>query len=119
MAILWGHSPDILLIGWLAVAVVVTAAGLMLTRQYHKTARSIANTGSWAHRFYFEPFVAGCVWGFCSTTLMPINNPAKLFAVAFMISGLAAGGLSCLAPARPAFPLFMLPLVLPMSAWRH
>ena len=115
MLILWGSLPSVVLIGWFAVSTTVTFARLTLTKAYSKAAPPAAEARNWAHRFYVGAFVAGCVWGFCSTTLIPINNPEKWFAMAFMITGLAAGGLSSLAPTRAAFPLFMVPIVLPLS----
>ena len=112
---LWDTAPSIVLLGWFTAFVIVTACRLQLTRAYQKAAPTLALTKTWAHRFYVGALVAGCVWGFCATTLLPMNHPAKQFAMAFMITGVVAGGLSSLAPSRLAFPLFMIPFVLPLS----
>ena len=81
MLILWGSLPSVVLIGWFVVSTAVTFARLTLTKAYSKAAPPPAEARNWAHRFYVGAFVAGCVWGFCSTTLIPINNPAKWFAM--------------------------------------
>ena len=117
VVVLYGLVSTRLLLGWYALTVLISVIRLGLLRAYEKAAPSAEAAALWAKRFYMAVASAGISWGLFGTVLLPDDNPSNQFAVAFLISGTAAGALGSLTALRLAYPLFLLPFVLPFAVF--
>ena len=113
--LLYGTISTGLLLGWYALTVTISLVRLLLLRAYKRANPAVADAKIWATRFYIAVFAAGMSWGLFATALLPEGNAAKEFAMVFFVAGMAAGGLGSLTPLRVAYPLFLIPFVLPFA----
>ena len=117
VVVVYGLVSTRLLLGWYTLTVLISVIRLGLLRAYEKAAPSVDAAALWAKRFYMAVASAGISWGLFGTVLLPDDNSSKQFAVAFLISGTAAGALGSLTALRLAYPLFLLPFVLPFAVF--
>ena len=115
MVVVYGLVSTRLLLGWYTLTILISVIRLRLLWAYEKAAPPVEAASLWAKRFYMAVAAAGISWGLFGTVLLPDDNPSKQFAVAFLISGTAAGALGSLTALRLAYPLFLLPFVLPFA----
>ncbi len=113
--LLYGVIPTGLLLGWYALTVAISLFRLLLLRAYTRANPSAADANIWAKRFYIVVTAAGMSWGLFATALLPEGHAAKEFAMVFFVAGMAAGGMGSLTPLRIAYPLFLVPFVLPFA----
>ena len=117
VVVVYGLVSTRLLLGWYTLTVLISVIRLGLLRAYEKAAPSVDAAALWAKRFYMAVASAGISWGLFGTVLLPDDNPSNQFAIAFLISGTAAGALGSLTALRLAYPLFLLPFVLPFAVF--
>jgi diguanylate cyclase (GGDEF)-like protein len=111
---LYGQVSTPALVAWIVAVVLVSAMRLLLQRAYRRADRS-REAGRWGERFRAGAAAAGLTWGLAAPLLFPAAAEGRLV-LAFVLAGVAAGGLSTLAALPGAYGAFLLLVVLPLGA---
>ncbi len=98
---------------WAVALVGLTLLRLLLVFVYLRKEPRPKSPGLWSGTFVVGAALAGAVWGFAATALLPVGQPAYFLGMIFVIAGLSAGALTSLSPVRAAFPAFIIPFILP------
>ncbi len=112
---LWNVVPHRLVVAWLALAVIVTAARLMLYRAFIEANPSPERSRLWANRFVSGAAGMGFVWGVLGSLLLPTDHPTHQLLIVAVIGGMTASAMIVLTPLRQAFLAFMLPAIVPLA----
>jgi signal transduction histidine kinase len=114
-AIQWYRIPPLIIIGWLLYMFVVTASRALLVWKYWRSKNRVARAPLWNHYYLFGSGLAGAGWGGAGVFLYPPDSlPHQVF-LAFVIGGMAAGGVAVLSPRMDVFFAFFLPAVSPIA----
>ena len=111
---LWDVVPPHLVVGWLTLAVIVTAARFTLYWMFIKADPPPEMSSRWANRFVLGAAAMGCVWGLLGSLLLPADQYVYQLLIIFVIGGVTASAMIVLSPLRWAFPAFMLPAIVPL-----
>ena len=130
--LLWDAIPHAALQGWLAAMCLLQVSRLALTYFYQSARRlpqaehdhtyigALGRLASpkarWDRRYLATVAASGLMWGVAGFRLFPHDSTVLQLALSFILGGTAAGGTAVLAPLRWAFPLFALPVLMPLSA---
>jgi diguanylate cyclase (GGDEF)-like protein/PAS domain S-box-containing protein len=113
--ILWGHVPAAWLVPWMAALGITTLARAWLQLSYSKSAPDLAAADRWGRRFIAGVMLSGLIWGVAGIFPLPRDALIEQMFIAFVLAGLAAGGMSTLSSFRGAYASFLLPAVLPFA----
>ncbi len=113
--VLWNAVAHPVLIGWFALIVVVTLSRFMLVRMYRRAAPTADCIHLWRTRFITGVAAAGIVWGMAGIVLFPPESIAHQVFLVFILGGMAAGAIATLSSVMPAFLVFFLPTLLPIT----
>ena len=102
------------LLAWIGLVVVVTAARYLLVLSYRRAAPTLEQITPWRTRFIIGAGAAGVVWGSAGILLFPHESIVHQVFLSFLLGGMAAGALAILAADRAAFFAFFLPNVVPL-----
>ncbi|EWH00998.1 putative bifunctional diguanylate cyclase/phosphodiesterase [Halomonas sp. BC04] len=114
VAAMWPLLPATLLVGWLAALVVVSCSRLGLAWYYHRLSASRRRQRRWLYRFAWGAGIAGTVWGAAGLLMFTMEHPGQLAALAIVLAGVTAGGMTTLSSVWWVAPIFILPTMLPM-----
>jgi diguanylate cyclase (GGDEF)-like protein/PAS domain S-box-containing protein len=110
-AVLWRAVDQWLIGGWLVAVAVLTLARLALVRAYRRSrTREAAEAARWENRYAAGAGAMGVAWGVLAAGVNPSDYTYQVF-VAFVIGGMAIGGMGVLAASRRAFLAFALPML--------
>ncbi|HZX30453.1 MAG TPA: ATP-binding protein [Rhodocyclaceae bacterium] len=114
--ILGGLSPPLWAVGWLLLAIAVSASRYGLARRFSRRAPPPAEAFLWRRRAVAGALVAGLVWSGGVTAIM-IAEPetVRLFA-ALVMCGMVAGAVPILSSVPAAFRAYTTPVMLAMVA---
>ena len=115
MYVLWGHVPRLWLALWLLGLAVTTLARAGLRRAYFRAKPPASAAGPWGRRFLAGVLISGMVWGIAGVFPLPPNDVLEQMFLAFVLAGLAAGGMSTLSSFRGAYAAFLVPAILPFA----
>lgn len=107
--------PVVVVLLWYGCLLIVTALRALGTRRYHSAAAGPDRARFWNFVYVVGAAAAGAVWGAAGVVLFPPDSIAHQVFVAFVLAGMAAGGISVLAPRIEACLGFLLPALLPLS----
>lgn len=113
--VLWGHVPSLWLVMWLLGLAVTTLARVWLLRAYFRAKPSISELGQWNRHFFAGVAVSGVIWGIAGILPVSPDGLIEQMFLAFVLAGLAAGGMSTLSSFRGAYALFLVPAILPFA----
>ncbi|MBL8529724.1 MAG: EAL domain-containing protein [Burkholderiales bacterium] len=113
--VLWGEVPRALLLAWSFALGLLTLGRVWLMQRYFLIAPPPREAPAWGHAFVFTVGLSGVLWGVAG--VFPLREPSLLHEMflAFMIAGLAAGGMTTLSSFRGAYLAFVLPAILPLA----
>jgi PAS domain S-box-containing protein len=125
--LLWDVIPHAALQGWLAAMCLVQASRLALTRFHQRLTqagygpvgpldRYLLQADGWDRWYLATVAASGLLWGVAGFRLFPQEAPVHQLVLSFILGGTTAGATAVLAPLRWAFPLFALPVLMPLSA---
>ena len=114
--VLRGAVSDVVLAGWLAVLVAVTAMRFLTLRAFRRAARrAYVDHAAWTRYFVLGACAAGVVWGVSGILLFhPSSFPHQVFLV-FVLGGMVAGAVPLLSSVGFAYGCFAIPAVAPIS----
>jgi diguanylate cyclase (GGDEF)-like protein/PAS domain S-box-containing protein len=100
---------------WYGSLVLITAFRSLLVWRYARAQHGPENARFWNNAYVLGAGLAGAVWGSAALLLFPRESIAHQVFVAFVLAGMAAGGISVLAPRMSACLAFLLPELLPLA----
>lgn len=105
------------LLAWYACLLLVTAARSIVVWQYNRlnSVHRDAHAHQWNIIYLIGTALAGAVWGSTAVALFPPDSIAHQLFIAFVLAGMAAGGISVLAPRMEVCLAFLLPQLLPLA----
>lgn len=111
--VVWPLYPAWVMVVWLEFVCVVNLTRALL-RQRFLTATDHARTSPiWVRLFTLNAFLGGCLWGLCASVILRTPDPIYEDFIVFVLGGMMAGAVVCLAINMPAMLAFILPTVLP------
>ncbi len=116
--VLYPVAPLITLFGWYAGLQGIYLARYFLVLAHRKANPDPIDAQIWALRFTVLTFLAGIGWGLPGSLLYPVQASHYAVTVAIFIAGMAAGGHTSLAALPRAYVAFLVPLILPFSAYQ-
>lgn len=105
----WAVIRHSIILGWCGWMYLVSAARLVLARQYHRAVSPDRQARNWAIAFAAGAGLAGAGWGTAGVLLYPPESLASQIFLMFVLGGMMLGSASLLAPRPEAFLAFMLP----------
>jgi len=103
------------LAAWYASLVLITVMRGLVIWRYARVQPGPDRARFWNLAYLIGAGLAGAVWGSAAVLLFPLNSIAHQVFVAFVLAGMAAGGISVLAPRMDACVAFLLPALVPLA----
>lgn len=113
--VLWAHIPAPTLLAWYGCLLLVTVIRSIAVWQYHRINPSYDDTFRWNIIYLIGAALAGVAWGSSAVVLFPTDSISHQVFIAFVLAGMAAGGISVLAPRMEVCLFFLLPQLLPLG----
>jgi diguanylate cyclase (GGDEF)-like protein/PAS domain S-box-containing protein len=107
--------PLAVVLAWYGCLVFVTVLRVLVIWRYGMVKPGPDRTRFWSIAYVIGTALAGSVWGAAGLVLFPLDSIAHQAFVAFVLAGMAAGGISVLAPRMEACLAFLLPTLLPLA----
>ncbi|WP_292931873.1 sensor domain-containing diguanylate cyclase [Noviherbaspirillum sp.] len=109
------YIPFRILSVWYGGLVLITAFRGLLIWRYARDQPGPEHAHLWNNFYLIGAGSAGVIWGSAAVLLFPMDSIAHQVFVAFVLAGMAAGGISVLAPRMDACLAFLLPELLPLA----
>uniref|UniRef100_A0ABX1PIV9 Diguanylate cyclase n=2 Tax=Aromatoleum anaerobium TaxID=182180 RepID=A0ABX1PIV9_9RHOO len=109
------HIPLVVLLAWYGSLIVVTAGRAVVAWRHASASHNPTRAPFWNLLYLLGAGAAGCVWGAAGLVLFPLDSIAHQVFVAFVLAGMAAGGITVLASRIEACMAFLLPALLPLA----
>lgn len=109
------HISITVLLVWYGCLLLVTGARFITVLQYKRINPAPGDARSWDIIYLIGAALAGVVWGSTAVALFPLDSIAHQVFIAFVLAGMAAGGVSVLAPRMEVCLAFLLPQLLPLA----
>ncbi|MFO8049228.1 MAG: histidine kinase dimerization/phospho-acceptor domain-containing protein, partial [Desulfosudaceae bacterium] len=113
--VLWNAVSRSVIIAWYATALVITFIRYLIWFAHKKTSPEHKNTIFWFRLQAIGIGAAGLVWGACSLLMFVPDSIVHQVFLAFIIAGMAAGGMASYAVRMDTFCLFAVPLLTPLA----
>jgi signal transduction histidine kinase/CheY-like chemotaxis protein/HPt (histidine-containing phosphotransfer) domain-containing protein len=115
----WPVIEHAVLWGWFALLAVVHLSRLVLSKRFVR-ADSMGNVSrmeiaAWDRRFIAGSLMAGLIWGSGSILLFPAGELVHQVFIAFVMAGMAAGGVTTFGASLPSALGFLGLLLLPLT----
>ena len=111
---LWELVPQVILISWLSLMSLVLLFRLGTYNYYRKNFNHQA-VRLFARLFVIGSGLTGVLWGACGLLMLPNDSLASKFAIIAVLIGMGAGAVTTHHVYKPAFTVFFLPALLPIS----
>ena len=111
---MWSVIPPSYLVGWLTALIVVSGGRLWLAWHYQRQPAKRRLRRRWLYRFAWGAGIAGVLWGMAGASMFTMEHHGQLAALAIVLTGIAAGGVTTLSSVAWMAPLFVLPTMLPL-----
>jgi signal transduction histidine kinase len=113
ITVLRKEVPYSLLVGWFLIIVLVSLGRFVHRRAYTQSVSGTSESLRWGRQYLWLVTTNGVLWGFASYLFFtPASYVHQVF-LAFVLVGMASGGISTLSSARGAYLLFMMPSLIP------
>jgi two-component system, sensor histidine kinase and response regulator len=116
VALLYGTTSTISLLAWYGLLVLVYGERLFPWNQFKRDNSSIAEVKQWVKGFYRHCVLAGMSWGIFAAALFPDGHGTKELAMVFFLAGVSAVAIGATTSLPLAYPLFLIPCVIPFAA---
>src|SRR5262245_10145252 len=114
--VLWSAAPRGLLLGWLITMALLSAPAFIVVARIRRAPNGTGAIASWRWPLGGAYGLAGAGWGSASVLLYPhVALPYQVFLL-FVLGGSGLGGMTALAPVRPAFVAYVTATFLPLVA---
>jgi signal transduction histidine kinase len=106
--------PSQIVLAWVLYMFVVTTGRALLVWKYWRSGNQVEHAWEWNQYYLAGSGLAGAGWGSAGVFLYPPDSLAHQVFLAFVIGGMAAGGVAVLTPRIEVFFAFFLPAVSPI-----
>ncbi|MCB1888507.1 MAG: GGDEF domain-containing protein [Rhodocyclaceae bacterium] len=114
--VLWEVADPAVVGLWLTVLLAVTTARYLDLRAFRRAeAAGGVAAQRWAGNFTTGAAAAGVAWGGAAVMLFPPDSMPHQVVLMFLLGGMMAGAIPLLSPLRYAYPLFAVPVVVPIA----
>lgn len=107
--------PLAVILAWYACVLVITVLRLVMVRRYNRLDPPPERADFWNKVYFVGAAAAGTMWGAASIVLFPPDSLAHQLFLSFVLGGMAAGGVSVLAPRMESCLVFLLPVLVPLA----
>jgi PAS domain S-box-containing protein len=111
--VVWPLYPAWVLALWLGLFCIVSLARALLRHRYASASGAEKTSPNWARLFTLNAFVAGCLWGLSASVILETSDPIYYNFIVFVLGGMMAGGVVCLAVNFRTMLAAILPTILP------
>ena len=112
---LWSTAPQSLLITWILVMIVFNVARWAVGRRFPAEFIGEAETRRWEKRFVVSVAISGVLWGAAGGFFYVPDQPEHGLFLALLIVGMCAAATASLSYHRIAYPVFLLPAIIPIT----
>jgi PAS domain S-box-containing protein len=110
-----GHFPDLWLLAWLAVIVLVNGVRYVLLSAGREIPPGPSEAAQWMMIYLVSVGAAGIAWGAAGWVFFPVNSvPLQVF-LAFILGGMAVGAMASYGAWLPAFFAYTVPSLTPIT----
>jgi signal transduction histidine kinase/ActR/RegA family two-component response regulator len=113
IAVLWNQVSFPFLISWLVLILLVVGVRYALRQLYLRNGIGNEEPFRWGHRYLYGVAANGLLWGVAGFFFFIPSSYVHQVFLAFVLMGMATGGVSTLSPMRGAYLVFMVPTLLP------
>jgi PAS domain S-box-containing protein len=100
---------------WAGLVVLLTAARAGLYWSYRRSADRAANAAQWLRWLAISALANGATWGFAGAVFFPSHADEQQVFLAFLLSGMVAGGVPMYAVSWPIYALYAAGIVFPFT----
>lgn len=111
---LWELIAHVTLLPWIGLMFLVLLFRVG-TYVYYQKSFNKQTVELFARLFVIGSGLTGVLWGFCGLLMMPDDNLATRFAIIAILIGMGAGAVTTHHVYKPAFTVFFLPALLPVT----
>ena len=111
---LWATARQKLLITWMLVMIVFNVARWLAGRRFPTGFIGEAETRRWENRFVASVAISGVLWGTAGGLFYVPDQPEHGLFLALLIVGMCAAATASLSYHRIAYPVFLLPAIIPI-----
>ena len=104
-----------IVIFWGALVVLLTAARAGLYWSYRRSATKFAEAEQWLRWLAISALANGATWGFAGAVFFPSHADEQQVFLAFLLSGMVAGGVAMYAVSWPIYALYSAGIVFPFT----
>ncbi len=102
---------------WFGALAMISATRAYACYGYLRRPRGVEETKRWLWPLLGLTAIAGFIWSFGGTVLLPVNQPNREALTAECLMAVVAIGFISLSSVRGAYAAFIVPLILPAAAW--
>jgi signal transduction histidine kinase/CheY-like chemotaxis protein len=113
--VLWRATSSSLLAGWLTFVFLLALGRYRLFRIYFRDPANSAGDVRWGRYCIYGVLANGALWGFAGFFFFTPQSYFHQIFLAFVLAGMASGGVVTLSSVRGAYPAFLLPALLPYA----
>ncbi len=114
VALFWQNISHTVLFGWYAMILLVTTLRYTACFTYRRAPQQIENTKFWFHLMMAGVSAGGVAWGAAGVLLFSDSITYQVF-LAFVIAGMAAGGMTTYYIRMETYYLFVVPALVPLT----
>ena len=111
--VVWRLYPATLVALWLGLFTAASLSRALLRHRYANASGVETTTRSWVRAFTLHALATGCLWGLSASVILMTPDPIYYDFIVFVLGGMMAGGVVCLAVNMRAMLAFILPTILP------
>jgi signal transduction histidine kinase/ActR/RegA family two-component response regulator len=113
--VLWDKLPKPLLISWQSLIFLAALGRYCLSRSYLRNVPATADSTRWKNYFIYGVAANSALWGFAGFFFFTLDSYAHQLFLAFVLAGMASGGVVTLSSVRGFYQLFLLLTLLPYA----
>jgi len=112
---LWDRRMQELVSFWWGLVALLTVSSTVLVFAYHRARDRAANAAQWLRWLAIAALANGANWGFAGSVFFPSHTDEQQIFLAFMLSGMAAGGISIYAGSWRIFAMYAAGILAPFT----
>jgi signal transduction histidine kinase/ActR/RegA family two-component response regulator len=111
----WDKVRPEIVLGWLAAALVVALARIVLSVSFRRAEPAAESIRPWYRRFFAGAIATGLLWSSAGILMFEPGSPAAQIVLMMILAGMAAGSVPVLAPAQEMYFAYCALTMLPIS----
>ncbi len=111
---LWSSAPRSLLLGWVSVLILFNVVRWLAGRRFPTGYIGKVERRRWEKRYVASVAISGVLWGVAGALFYVPHPPENGLFLALLILGMCAAATASLSYHRIAYPVFLLPAVIPI-----